>query len=307
MVEEIGKIISKSFETYTNNLNLSIPFVLNVFITGMLAIVLLIYGLFTILGPELQSLSGASPSPEMLFKLLSIVAKNFLKIAALLSLYFLISTFFQAFFIAGAIGMAKQAIETGKTEFSTMMASGKKNVISLYLAEILVGLLYLAGIVFILPGSMKLGKFLSTGFTEGNTSAILLLLGGALLWGAYALVLSIVLALFRYALVIEELEPVEGIISGLRFFNRHRFDVLLLWLAVGAILVVFSVLGQTLGSVTVINVLWPFLSVLVSIFIIEPVTMLWWVRLYMERTGKRLYFNELLAHPLELERLKANQ
>jgi len=42
MVEDIGKIISNGFETYTKNLNLSIPFVLNVVITGLLLVIIVI-------------------------------------------------------------------------------------------------------------------------------------------------------------------------------------------------------------------------------------------------------------------------
>lgn len=308
MVEEIGKIISKGFETFTKNLNLSIPFVLNVFVSGLLTIVILFYGLLTILGSSLQSLARVSSPDDILFKLLPVIAKYFFEIAALIALYFLISMFFQAFFMAGAIGMAKQAIESGKTDISTMIASGKKNVINLYLAEILVGLLYIAGIVFILPGAMKFGQLLSTGFMEGNnTGAVLLLFGGALLWGAYVLILNLVLALFRYALVIDELESIDGITAGFRFFNKHRFDVFLLWLIIGAVIFILAILGQIMGLIPIINVIWPFLSVLVSVLIIEPITTLWWVRLYMTRTGKKLYFNELLAHPLELEKLRANQ
>jgi hypothetical protein len=40
MVEDIGKIISNGFETYTKNLNLGVPFVLNVIIMGLAFIIL---------------------------------------------------------------------------------------------------------------------------------------------------------------------------------------------------------------------------------------------------------------------------
>jgi hypothetical protein len=41
MVEDLGKIISNGFETYTKNLNLGIPFALNVIITSLLAFIIL--------------------------------------------------------------------------------------------------------------------------------------------------------------------------------------------------------------------------------------------------------------------------
>lgn len=300
MVENIEKIIKNGFETYTKNLNLGIPFVINLLITGLLAVLMLGLGLIYIFGSSLSSLENASPE-KIIAIILPLISQHLFEIAVLIAVYIFISLFSNSFFTAGAIGMAKQATETGKSDLSAMMEAGKKNVVNLYLAEILAGLLYLAGVVFIVPGAMKTG--ISQLISSANTGAIILLIGGFLLWMVYILILSLILAVFMYALIIDNLGPIDGITTGLRFFYNHKFDVFLLWLITGAVVIVVAVIGQVVGAIPVLNNIWPFINVLISVLIIAPLTTVWGVRLYMARTGKKLYFNELLAHPCELEKL----
>lgn len=290
MVESTGKILSKGFETYTKNLNLTVPFILNFFITILLAAFILGLGFFYIFGTDLESLQGAASPEELFLLVLEIVKLHIAEIVALMVLYILISMFFQAFFTAGAIGMAQQATETGKSLVSTMMDAGKKNVMNLYLAEILVLLLNLAGIVLLLPGAMKGGI---------TAPSVLLLILGILLWMTYIIILSLVLAVTSYALVIENLGPVDGIIAGFRFFNKHKVDVFVLWIIMGVIVVILTVIGNAMGFVPLMNIIWPFINVLISAFILPPLSTLWWTRLYMTGTDKKIYFNELLARPGE--------
>jgi hypothetical protein len=302
MVEDIGKIISNGFETYTKNLNLSVPFVINFIISILTAAIVLGLGFFYIFGPNLSSFKNAASPEEIISIILPIVTQHLLEIVVIIFLYFLIVSFFESFFLAGAIGMAQQATETGKTELSTMIEVGKKNVVNLYLAGILVGLLSLAGIVFIVPGAMRTNIAQILSFT--NTNAILLLIGGFLLWVVYLVILSLVLAVFTYALVIDNLGPIDGILAGFGFFSRHKFDVFMLWLVTGVIVIVLIIVEQVMGLIPVMKMIWPFINIFISIFVIPSLTTLWWVRLYMTRTRKKIYFNELLAHPNELETSK---
>ncbi len=305
MVEDIGKIISKGFETYTNNINLSIPFVLNAFITGLLAVFMLGLGFFYIFGPYLPSLENATRPQEIFFIILPVITQHLPEIVVLILLYFVIASFFQSFFVAGAVGMAQKATETGKSELSTMIEAGKKNVVNLYLADILVGLLSIAGIVFLVPGAMKAD--ITQILSSENPGAILLLGGGFLLWIVYLVIISLLLAVFTYALVIDNLGPVDGILTGFRFFNNHKFDVFLMWLIIGVIVIVLAIIGEVMRVIPVMNTIWSIINMFISVFVIPPLTTLWWVRLYMERTNKKLYFNELLAHPNDLAKLRASR
>ncbi len=300
MVEDIGKILGNGFETYTKNLNLSIPFVISVVITGLLSVVMFVAGFFYIFGSSLSSLKNVTTPQQAISIILPLIIHHLFEIVMFIIIYFLIVSFIESFFLAGAIGMAQQATETGKTELSAMMEMGKRNVVNLYLAGILVGLLSLAGVVFIVPGAMRINIAQILSFT--NTDAILLLIGGFLLWVIYLVILNLVLAVFTYALVIDALGPIDGILAGFRFFRMHKFDVFLLWLISGIIVIVLFIIEQVMGLIPVMNIIWPFINLLISLFVIPPLTTLWWVRLYMTRTDKKIYFNEILAHPNELEK-----
>lgn len=304
-MEDIGKIISNGFETYTKNLSLAIPFILNAVITGILAVAMFGIGFFYLFGSSLSALGSASTPEAVTAILLPLITQHFYEIVILVIIYFLIFLFFQSFFMAGAISMAQKATETGSSDLSAMIEAGKKNVVNLYLAEILVGLLALAGIVFIVPGATKIN--LDQLLSGNNADAALMLAGGVFLWAIYIAIISLFLAVFSYALVIENLGPVDGIAAGFGFFKAHKFDVFLLWVITGIILIVLMIVDAIFGEIPVLDIIWQFVSLIINILIIPPLTTLWWVRLYMTRTGKKLYFNDLLAHPNDLEKLKANQ
>jgi len=294
MTEEIGKIISKGIETYSNNLNLCIPFVLNFFITLAVVVIMFAIGFFYIFGESLSSLENISTPEQVISVFLPLVMKRLFEIGALFFMIILITFFIQSFFISGAIGMARQATESGKSKLSTMMETGKKNVLNLFLADILVFLVFLAGIIFIVPGIKGMD------FDQPSASAGLSLIAGFLLWMVYLLIISVVLAAFRYALVLESLEPVEGILTGIDFFKKNMFDVIILILVIVGVTIIFAIIDMVMNFVPILNIIWSFLSFLIPLCILSPIMTVWWVRLYMTRTGKQVYVNDLLAHPNDL-------
>ncbi len=305
MVEDIGKIISNGFETYTKNLNLGVPFALNVIITSLLAFIILGFGFLNIFGPSLSALENANDILQVLLIIIPLVTTHLTQIIILLITFFLISLAVQSFFNAGAMGMARRATETGKTGFTAMVEAGKKNLVNLFLADVLFGLLSLAGIVFIVPGALKfdINQLLSP---EKN-GAPFLLIAGILLWVLYLLILGLVLAVFRYALVVDNLEPLEGITTCFNFFKKNKSEVFILWFFLGIIIVAITIIGELMRFSPVMNFIWPLVNVFISVFVVAPLTTVFWVRLYMTRTGKEVYFNDLLAHPNDLAKLKPDQ
>lgn len=302
MVEETGKILGNGFGTYTRNVNIAVPFILNLLATGIFTIVMFVAGVAAIFGSSLSDIESAATPEEILMVLVPMISQNITEIVLLGIIFILVYMLIQSFFTAGAIGMARQATETGTSDLSTMINDGKKNAVNLYLANILAGLFMLAGIVFLVPGALKGGISLSS----PDTGAVLLLVIGILLWAAYMLVLSIVLALYSYALVVENLGPIDGIIKGVDFFRTHKFDVLLLWIIQIAAVMILSITGEVMALVPVIGTVWSFIGMFISVAVIAPLTTIWWVRLYMSGTGKKLYFNELLLHPNDLGKLETD-
>ncbi|HEY9245362.1 MAG TPA: hypothetical protein VIO11_00800, partial [Candidatus Methanoperedens sp.] len=211
MVEDLGKIIVNGFETYTRNLNLSFPFVLSVILIYILGAIMFFIGFFYILKLPVSFLEKVQ-NPENILSILQMIGQNVLILASMAIIYFIIVLFIQAFFAAGAIGMAKQATEAGKAELSVMVETGKKSALNLYLAYFLLSLIYLAGVVFVVPGAMNFNP--DDISLKDNPGAGLLLFSGIAVWLLYIIILSIVLAVFEYSLVIENYGPVDGMLEG---------------------------------------------------------------------------------------------
>ena len=292
MAEEISKIISNGINTYTKNLNLCIPFILNIVTIGLTAIIITIFSLVYLFG-SLQIEEYNTPEALSL-AFISSLSNHIFEIAVIVMAGVLIIMYIASFFTSGAIGMAKQATETGKTTFSIMIESGKKNVFNLFLAEIMFLLLIFAGIVFMVPGAMNLD------LNQLSIGENFLLMIGFVLWIVYLLILSLVLSAFSYVLVIESLGPVEGMIAGFDFFKKNASDVFLIILVTIGVSFVFAIIDTIMSLNSILNTIWFFVSLLISVCILSPVMTLWWVRLYMTRTGKHVYFNDLLAHPNDL-------
>ncbi|MFZ3383429.1 MAG: hypothetical protein WA144_05850 [Candidatus Methanoperedens sp.] len=304
MVEDIGQIISNGFGTYKKNLNISIPFILNFFITILLVVLFAIFVIAGIFGSSLSKIENVKTPEDLISILGPLIAQNIMEIAILFMIFLMLAFFIGAYFISGAIGMAIQATESGKSSLFAMRDAGKKNFVNMFFAEILFGLLSLVGVVFIVPGAMKID--ISQMSTSANTGAFALLLGGFLLWGAYLVILSILLAVFRYALVADNLGPLESITTGLSFFKKYKSDVFLLFIFVLVVSFVLILIDQIMGQIPVISIIWSFINFIISLIIIPPLTTIWWVRLYMSRTDRKLYFDDLLAHPNELNEIKSS-
>jgi hypothetical protein len=307
MVEDIGKIISNGFETYTKNLNICVPFVLDFFISVLFAILLVGFGLFFIFGSSLTNIENARTPEALALVLIPLLTQHVVDIAFLITITLVVIFLIQAYFTSGAIGMAIQATESGKSSLSTMNDAGRKNFVNMFFAEILFGLISLAGIVFIVPGAMKID--IPQLMNSKNPEAVALFIIGLMIWVLYIIVLSIVLAIFRYALVAENLGPIDSLSAAFEFFKKNKGDVVLLFIFIIVISFAFFIVDQIISSlsISIINIIWSFISFFISLIVIAPLTTVWWVRLYMVRTDKKIYFDELLAHPNDIEKLNFKQ
>jgi len=61
-----------------------------------------------------------------------------------------------SYFTAGGIAMAEQAVTEGKTSTRVMWSAGKRHFQDMFVASILMGLIMLAGLIFLLPGFLSL-------------------------------------------------------------------------------------------------------------------------------------------------------
>ena len=283
MVEDLGNILSNGFDMWKKNLSICLPFVFSLILTSLVALIIIGGALLMTIGPVLPSLmpslanSGEIP-PDIIQQLYPLFLQNIGILVAAVIITIILVLLITVFFTAGAIGMAKEVTEKGRTSLSDMMDYGRRKFLSLLFANIIVGLIVLAGVVFLVPGVLYLLPTINTSqtpFDVTNMAAFALLFLGFVIMLIYMLIISIMLALPPYAVVISDLGAVEGVKKGFKFFMAHKLDVFLLWLVVGVIAVVASII---LSNIPFIGQL---ISMAVSVIVIQPLSIIWWGRLYL--------------------------
>jgi hypothetical protein len=288
-MDEIGEMIGKGFGVWRSNLNLCIPFLLSIFVSMLILVPFLAALFVTSLPMEsmnatllLQNVEDMQELPAQMQETLGGLAMDkILQIAVIFLVLVVLLSLVNAFFTAGAIGMARQALDEGKSDTGAMWSAGKKYFFNMFLATLLMGLLTLAGLIFLLPA-------LAGGATslQADSQAMGLLAVGLLLFILYVLILSVILATMPYALVVQDLGPMQAVLASTNFFRYNKFDVVILWLVVAALSLglqmmggAFSTGGGTGGeSISAI-------TGIVNLLVLAPLSNLWWTRLYMNRKG----------------------
>lgn len=287
-MEEIGEMIGKGFGVWRSNLNLCIPFLLSIFVSMLIFVPFLMAFFMTFLPVESMNVSSLQNVEEMQELqaqmqeyLGSLEMDKILQLAALFFALVVLLSLVNAFFTAGAIGMARQALEKGKSDTGTMWSAGKRYFFNMFLATMLMGLLTLAGLIFLLPALAQGPQSLQADLQMMGLMAV-----GLLLFILYALALSMILVAVPYALVVEGLGPVQAILAAIKFFRYNKFDVVILWLVVAALSMGLQMIGgafstgggtggEPLSAITGIA----------NLLILAPLSNLWWTRLYMNRSG----------------------
>lgn len=283
MYEDIGTLIRRGFETWRRNLNLAVPFVLMIAAIILLAIVMVGAILYPLISasPDVLATAGNVEDPEQFVALLSSMTNAGL-LAAVVILGILAMIFSGTFFTAGAIGMAQEATDTGKTTLKAMWASGRRHFLNLFLAEVLMMIIV---VLILAVFSLPFISSLVAGFESGNPDPGQLILWVAL-FIALSLFVSIVLAMVPYALVVDGLGPIDAIKVGVRFFSSNKMDVFIVWLVVMAVSAAIQFLSLPFsGSETASAIVSAIIGV-ASVLVISPLTTVWWTRLYMTRVGK---------------------
>jgi hypothetical protein len=284
MHDNIGAMIGDGFGLWRKNLNLCLPFLL-VFASYLLALIPLAAAIAVLFGsiPDLSSVSSPQEALSKMAAFLPVLAVAFL-------IFVLVTALANSFFTAGGIAMAKQAVEEGKTSTGVMWSSGKKNFWNMFVASILIFLIMLAGLVLLLPGILSIHPDGWMNLLE-NQQAIGLLAAGAIIFVLYLLVISLVLAMSPYALVVDDLGPVEALKASVRFFSYNKFDVFMMWIIVVAISMGLQMVGSAAVSAGAeyFQALWSFLVGALNLLVLAPLFTVWWTMLYMGRTGKKLY------------------
>ena len=147
-----------------------------------------------------------------------------------------------------------------------------------------------------MPGAFAIGD-LNTFIQnpEASVNGMLALGIGFILWIAYIIFLNLVLSLSSYALVIDDLGPLEALGEGFRFFTNNKLDVFLIWIITIGLALIDGYVNEFVDTG---NILFTAITSLVPIAILQPLTAVLWTRLYLTRKGRKLYEpSDLLSDP----------
>lgn len=288
-MESINELLGRGFSLWRDNLNLCIPHLLGFFFSLMALFAGIMAVIFSGLLPledfnetALQEMQYVEDMEEMQMlwgqmgeHLAGMEGSEILQIASAILAVFVLIALVEAFFAAGAIGMARQALEKGRSSTSAMWSAGRRHFLGMFLAELLMTFIILMGILLLLP-------LLGSGLEKLGLLAVAL----ALIAIFYALALTIILSTMPYALVLEDLSPLRALRASIDFFRYNKFDVGVLWLVVLALSLGLQMVsgaissgqpgqGQPLSAITG----------MISLLVLAPLSNLWWTRLYMSRKG----------------------
>jgi hypothetical protein len=304
MSENLENIITKGFHSWTRNLNICIPLLTNYVIQFTVLFLAAIVAMLLFFSQDLSGI--ASMAEDELLDLMSVsIMENLTGAIIIAFLVFLILLLFDAYFFAGAVGMSQNATANGDTSVADMFNAGGSNFIDIFLANFLIMLMKIAGIIFVVPGAILTRNYMEVVESTQFTSGILLLLMGIVIWVIYLLILNVVLAIVLYSIVIERIGAMDGIIRGYDFFMENKLSVFALWLVIfavsTAVAVVFLIIGEVIALVGSegLNIIWSLGSQVLILVTIQPLIMIWWSRLYMVRTGKDIHIDELLTDDWE--------
>ncbi|MCK4929219.1 MAG: hypothetical protein KAR76_05740, partial [Methanosarcinales archaeon] len=95
----------------------------------------------------------------------------------------------------------------------------------------------------------------------------------------------------------------DGITEGVRFFMDNKSTVFIMWViillvssVVGIVFYITSNIIAIFGTESM-NIAWSFVNPLILLATLHPLIIVLWTRLYMSKTGKNIYVDELLTEP----------
>jgi hypothetical protein len=301
MVNNLEDILSGGFHTWSRNINIAVPLIINELIQLFILIFSLAIGMLMLLGVNSAEEITLMSEEELASLLMSASMDKLPALVIFTILVFGILLLIDSYFTAGAIGMGQNATSIGDTSISDMLASGGKNFINVFLANVLLILIKFVGVIFVVPGAFIVRNNMEMMAANELTAGILLLVVGFGIWMIYLLILDIIFKPVLYIIVIEKMDAVDGILQGFRFFMENKLSIFFIWLFIFLISIIVNIIFYfisyiiSFARIEQLDFAWSFGSQLLIILTLQPLIIIWWTRLYMVRTGKSIYTNDLLT------------
>ncbi|UZE92763.1 MAG: hypothetical protein IB616_02925 [Methanosarcinales archaeon] len=154
----------------------------------------------------------------------------------------------------------------------------------MFFADIIVFLIVLIGLIFVIPGLLytPIDVLVSTPWSS------LSFIGGVFAFALYVIIMSVVFVAVKYVIVIDNIGAIQGIKKGVGFFWDNKLSVLMLWIVMMAISIGLLIISWIMEMIPYMVFIWPMINMMLSIVVIAPLTIVWWARLYIDRTEERV-------------------
>jgi len=262
-----------------------------------------VVGILILFGTSSLDSIATMDDNELLQLMSASIGGNIATFVVLVILVFVVLQLFQSYFFAGAVGMSQSAIAGGDTSIADMFNAAGSNFMNVFMANVIIVLVELAGIVFVVPGAILVRNNWELIDSSQFAGGILLLFIGMLIWLLYLLILGLLFSVIIYVIVIEHVSALDGITEGVRFFLDNKVSVFIMWFIVFVVSAVVGFVFYITGNLIALtgsdslNIAWSFGSQFILLVTLHPLIIVWWTRLYMVKTGKNIYINELLIEP----------
>jgi len=278
MTKSIEDILKKGYGTWRKNISMGLPFLFCALSEFLILIASLIISII-ILGFTIGFVTSID-NPLLKIFIIGIVMISFC------TLVIVLLNLTKAFFLGGAVGMARTAIETGNSSLSDMIRYGKSRFKDLFIANMIIFAFSIAATLLFIPAVVA---FMLNMF---NLTISLVIITIVLL-SICQFCITLLFIMLPYSVVIKNLDPVNAVRDNYRVIMNNKISVLLLFFVsygviwgVGLILdLIFSFFGIIPLIGAIINLGIFILYALFLIGIVTPLTMVWWVYLYLDRTG----------------------
>ncbi len=303
--EGISTLFMRGYTTWRENLNICTPFIL-MYLTRLFYTIIVLAGVAFVIGVDILNTINESMSelatikdPQAQLTMLETITELITPFAGVFIVAGIVLVFGWAFinavFKSGAYAMIHRALQHNVAGIADMTESIRVNALNMYIADILKTLFIMAGIVLIVPGGVLL-QLAETSTIVGVIGGILFFMG-IIAWGVAMIFISFALVEMDFILVAERLNPFDAMKKSYRFFMANRMDVFIMWLALMTIGMVYSTIMNVFSAIPVVGAIAYIIDMLIATLFISPLFSIWWMRLYIDRSGRELYMNELLKYP----------
>jgi hypothetical protein len=223
MKDSLEDIIRKGFGIWRKNPDLALPFLFSTLssIILMVALILcfiLLFGVPITLDAQRLLEWGSLAVASRILELFTVSVLFYI-------IFLILNMLISSFFYAGAVGMTKKAIETGRTSLDDMMDTGKRRFLDLLLNQLAITLLSLfAAALFI---GVSLGVFALTSAVGFPQQPVINF--GVRLFTLAELLLSLVFLMSPFFVVLGEFGALGGLTQSYKFFMKNKISVLLMY------------------------------------------------------------------------------